>query len=718
LGGGLVVGLMAVVSAVSFAALVYTGPLAPQIGQGLGLALLATAVNILVVAALASVPGTVGGSQSLPVAIVAAATAGIAQQLAGRADGHAAALAATVLAAMVICTLATGAVLLLLGHCRAGRLVRLLPYPVIGGVVAATGWLLGQGALNMAIGAAAAWHAVPAIGWALVMLAVCLRRAEPLRMLGMMVLGVLLFYAAARLLGVSPAELAQQGWLLQNPDGTVPAAAPVIPELGAIDWAALGGAAGSLATVPLVTAIALMLNVAGLESTVRRPLDVDRELRAAGLANMASGLGGGFVGYQQLGLSAMNLRDGASTRWVGLWAAIVCLAALAFGTGLLAWLPRPVLGAQLLLLALLVVRPWLLQTRERLGAVDLAIIATIVAATALYGFLPAVLLGLAAAVLLFAVQYGRVDPVRQVLSGADYGSRRQRSRAERQHLREHGDAICVLQLQGYLFFGMADRVQAAAQQRLDDALRTALRFVVLDCRRVSGCDSSAAHGLLRLQDLLQARGCGLVVCQASAAVARRLAAAGLDDACPRFDDLDHGLEWCETALLPRDATSSTPSLHAHLARAPGGAEAAATLLSAMERVALQPGEVLIAQGSASCGLYLLETGSLSARRRRTGAAPLRLQTVAGGGEVLGEVGFFLHEPRTADVVADTPCVVWRLTAPALQRLEREQPALAAAVLRLLAECLSARVSHLVSVVDALEDRWADPCQPEPSRSTR
>jgi hypothetical protein len=47
-------------------------------------------------------------------------------------------------------------------------------------------------------------------------------------------------------------------------------------------------------------------------------------------------------------------------------------------------------------------------------------------------------------------------------------------------------------------------------------------------------------------------------------------------------------------------------------------------------------------------------------------------------------------------------VVYRLTMAQLRELEREHPALAAALLRLVSELLAARVAHLVSVVDALD----------------
>src|SRR6266487_278427 len=59
------------------------------------------------------------------------------------------ALSATVGAAIVLTTLATAATFLLLGQFRRGSLVRYLPYPVIGGFLAGTGWLLVLGGLGV-----------------------------------------------------------------------------------------------------------------------------------------------------------------------------------------------------------------------------------------------------------------------------------------------------------------------------------------------------------------------------------------------------------------------------------------------------------------------------------------------------------------------------------------------------------------------------------------
>ena len=147
---GLVAGLLEITVVVSFAALIFSGDLSAFVGYGVGLVLLASLINITFIALLASVPGTTGGAQDLPVAIMAVAAASMASQLSGRAPPQD--VFVTVVAAIGITTLATGAFLFALGHFRMGRLVRFMPYPVVGGILAGTGWLMTAGAIGMMTG--------------------------------------------------------------------------------------------------------------------------------------------------------------------------------------------------------------------------------------------------------------------------------------------------------------------------------------------------------------------------------------------------------------------------------------------------------------------------------------------------------------------------------------------------------------------------------------
>lgn len=708
--GGLVAGLVALVSSASFAALLFTGPLRPFVGQALAWAVLATLAHLLVLARLCSLPGTLGTAQSIPIAVLAAALAVAVQAV--TANGAAAspgALLATAAATLVLGTAFIGGVLVLLGRARAGRLARFLPYPVLVGVMASSGWLLAVGALRLLRAPAAdptlaasgsGLVALGASSWALLMLLAHRRWPHPLTMLLLLSLGAVACHGVAWWLGWSHADLVRAGWLLEVPAaaGTSALLGQLAP--GAIDWAALAAAAPLLAAAPAVTAMALLMNAAALETAAGQPLDLDRELRAAGVANLSAAVVGGLPGYHQLGLSAMNMRLALRQRRLALWAALPCLVVLVAGPSLLAWLPLPAMGALLMFLALQMIHDAIVGSWARLSALERSIVALVVGAAAVAGFLAGIAVGLVAAVLLFAVYCARVDPVRHAISGGAYRSRVERGHALDDPLRNIGAAVHVLELQGVLFFGIADHLQQRVQARLADASQPPLRYLVLDCRRVLGSDSSAIHSFWLLAQALLPAGVTLVVAHAAPRMRAQLAAAGLGPGprCKHVEDLDRGLEWCEEALLAAnrhalaDATA-TQSIDV---------TALAQLLVRLPRIELPAGGRLISQGSTDRDLYILASGAVSAVRAHEDGSTVRLQTARGSIVVLGEVGFFTGRPRTADVVADEPSVVLHLSREELDRLEREEPALALALHRHIGLVLARRVAHLVRVVDALE----------------
>jgi SulP family sulfate permease len=81
---------------------------------------------------------------------------------------------------------------------------------------------------------------------------------------------------------------------------------------------------------------------------------------------------------------------------------------------------------------------------------------------------------------------------------------------------------------------------------------------------------------------------------------------------------------------------------------------------------------------------------------------MRLRTIRPG-VVVGEIAFYTGDARTADVVAETRVVVLRLTAAAIERLEAEDPRLAAAMHRWLAATLAGRLGDTMQVFGALLD---------------
>ena len=715
---GMVAGLLEVTVAVSFAALIFSGDLSAFVGYGVGLVLLASLINITFIALLASVPGTTGGAQDLPVAIMAVAAASMASQLSGSAPPQD--VFVTVVAAIGITTLATGAFLFALGHFRLGQLVRFMPYPVVGGILAGTGWLMTAGAIGMMTGqplglplpqADMLLHWLPGVLFAVALLWAHERTSHALLIPGMVLAGTALFHAVMFAAGRSMADLSAQGWLLGSFGEGGLWRQWSWDDLDRVHWRTIAGQAVGLATIPVLSAVALLLNVSALEIAVRRDVDLNRELKAAGVANLFVGAAGGPTGYQELGMSTMSHRVGAASRLTGLVAVLVCGVALFYGGALMSLFPKLVLGGLLLFLGLSFLVDWVWKAWFTLPKGDYAVVIVILLCTALLGFLEAVAVGLALAAILFVVYYSRVDALRLMLSGANVHSRIMRTPAQREVLRQRGHATCVLQLQGYLFFGTASRLLTQVRGRLDDPALPALRYVLLDFQRVTGVDTTVTLTFNKLRQLMQPRDITLVVTGASAVVTGQLALASLreDEGCRMFADLDRGLEWCESQLLGETPQAQgepgvEPPVHEILARWLPNPESADRLLNYLQREELATGQSLMRRGDVPDDLYILTSGQLTAQRDQTegsGREPLRLQTQRPV-QIVGEIGFYLGQARSADVIADEPSVVYRLSADELRRMEVQDPALASALHRLVVNLVSSRVMHLTEAVDALQ----------------
>ena len=147
LSAAFAVGLLNSVLTVSLAALAFSGELAPFLPQGIGLALVSAVVVGLVIAATSSLRGMVGSVQDASTAILAVAAASAVATLPVGVTPRE--MFVTIVVANVATTLVTGAFLLITGAFGLGRFVRFLPYPVVGGFLAGTGWLIVLGSIGV-----------------------------------------------------------------------------------------------------------------------------------------------------------------------------------------------------------------------------------------------------------------------------------------------------------------------------------------------------------------------------------------------------------------------------------------------------------------------------------------------------------------------------------------------------------------------------------------
>ncbi len=727
ISAGLIIGLLQIFMALSFAALIFSGSLSPYVSQGIGLALMGTIVSGLIIAAFTSLPGTVGGSQGVPAAIMAVMAATIAAEI--PAGGSSPESFITVVAAIAVTTLLTGFLFWVLGYFDLGGLVRFLPYPVVGGFLAGIGWLFVTGALSVMVDMPAGFGSLallfepqvlmrwlPGLALALIMLLATRRSDHFLVLPALLVGGVLLFFAAAMIGGYTTVELAAEGWLLGPfPEGNDALWRPLTPAaLGQVKWPAIAGQAANIVAVMAVSAISLLLNAGGLELATDRDMEVNHELRIAGIANGLAGLAAGLVSYKQLSLSTLNFKLGGSSRLPGLIATVICLLVLIAGAALLALFPKTVIGSLLLLLGLNFLYDWVIEGWFKLPKIDYAIVLVILFVTVVAGFLEAVALGLLLAVIMFVVSYSQVEVVRHELSGESYQSRVTRPRSQGRLLAELGDRLYILQLQGFIFFGTANNLLNQLRARISDAGEVKPDYIVLDFQRVTGLDSTAMLSFTRMKQLIENEGITLVFTSPNERVLSQLQQGDLDDdgrAIRIYHSLDQGVESCEDQLL--DAADgklgeAQPSLVQQLQEiliAGGGTEEKAAQLNAlldhMQQLNVDAGQVLISMGDRPDDMFFVESGLVTAQIERPGQTAVRLQTT-GSGSVIGEIGFYLGQDRSADVIADTPGLLYCMSVDDLKELEEKNPEAASALHQIVVHLLAERVIHLTNAVKALE----------------
>lgn len=704
--GGTVVGILGVALSISFAALVFTGDLESALPAGIGLALFGTLVIGVITAVGSSLPGAVAGVQDNTSAVIAVSTSGLA---AGVAFDQ---LVPTVIAYIVLASLLVGIGLAGLGAFRLGGLVRYIPFPVIGGFIVATGVLILQGAGKILFGEADGLFTATALGrWvpgAAIGLFVFLAGRHRLGKLVVpwAIMGaILLAHISFALGGIGQEEATQRGWLLGPFGDQAIWGFDTLRALGDADWSGIAGQWGGLATVVALAAISVMLYVHALEQAVGFDLDVDHELRVAGVAAAAGSLGGGMPGFVYLSDTTLLAKIAGSRRGAALVAAVMCGIAIVVGGAVLRLVPTAVIGGLLLSLGLSFTIEWLWDMRSRLQRSDYALVMIIGGAVLVIGFLPAIGLGTAIAVVLFVVRYSRVDAVRHRYTLASIRSAVDRSPEREAVLAEHGSEAMVLEVRGYLFFGTAHRV--FEDPALDDR-DSDIRFVVFDLARITGIDSSASTAFAKLARHARARRCGILLAAMPDAAHRLL--SPIVDAEPGiqcFTTVDEAIEWCEDQILSSHqdefTESTTPSLGGRLTAVLGSRDRADAVLRHFERLELRSSEVVIHQGRPAPGLFFIESGTLTACFRSTnGSVTRRLRTMRPG-SLIGEISLYQGGDATAEVIAEGPASVLHLSSEALAELERTDPTAAVAVHRLAAHTLAGRIIHAEQAIRALRD---------------
>ena len=710
---GVICSTLSVAYCLSYAALIFTGPIAHLLAYGVAVTFLSAAIGGTVVALRSSLPFAIAGPDSSISVVIAAMVATVVQRIV--AHGGSADLLEPTLIVMSLATAFTGLVLGILGFTHAGRAIRFVPFPVIGGFLGATGWLMIMGAIQVVtdqrpaltnFGAFLSTAAVGKLAAGLIVaiiLHVLVRRSKsPFVLPGVLLAAIVVTYVVLFSTGASLGLAQAAGWMFKPQ----PVAGLTLPwKSGALEsfsWTLLPSLTGDFLAILFVTTSTLLLNTTGIEIATRSEANIDRDLKVLGFANLLTAGLGGYVSCTSLSRSILARTAGATSRLSGLTVAAISAAILIADPSFLGYVPKYILGGLLIFLGSGLVYQWIIQSSRQLLTIEWLSLLAIALLIINWGFVAGVLIGIVIGCATFAVSASRVSAIKFNFDGSEYRSSLDRGPDELAVLADHGRQIQGMALQSYLFFGSANRLYLHVKALL--ARQPECRFLIFDFRNVTGIDSSATQSFAQIKQTANEVGARIVLVNLTAELERPFRTAKfISDDIIVAPDLDRALEACEQAIIEahRGDVSDARSLRAWLTEALGNSQLADSLAQYCRRLEVRAGDIIARQGDPAASMHLILEGRVGIIVDLHDGRTTRVRSL-GPHTTVGEMGLLTRASRSATIQAEAPSVLYELDADAFERIKREHPPLSQALLAYVIAVMSERLGFANRVIGVLQ----------------
>jgi sulfate permease, SulP family len=711
LGGG-AASVLTVTFGLSYSLLIFAGPLAPYLSYGVAATFIASAILAFVIALGSSLPFAVAGPESSTAAVTAILASSLVERMA--LAGTPVPGIAPVLITLGLSTIITGLVLCGFGVTRMGRAIRYVPYPVVGGFLGAVGCLLLLGAIRVITGERLQLATLDrfanmltlselaaACAMALVLYLTWHRSRSTFGLPVILIGGIVFAHVAFWFAGISLADAQAAGWTFEPP----PHVSLMLPwsphEISQYPWYAAPDLLANVIAVIFVTATSTLFNTTGIEVASQREANLERELNVTGLANILSGVFGGYTGCISVSRSLLNLNSGGTGRLSGLTVAAVSALMLTVAPRLLGYMPKFVLGGLLIYLGADQLHKWVVESRRRLSVVEYLSLLTIIVIIVQWGFVAGVLIGVIIGCTTFALSAARIDSIKYGFDGAEYRSSLDRSRDDQAVLSAHGGEIQGLNLQSYLFFGSANRLYQHVKALV--VLHPECRFLVFDFKLVTGIDSSAAYSFAQIKRSAQERGVKLVLVHLPPAAEKALRSSEfISKEVSIIAELDQALEWCENEIIAQhqNLEQEEASLRDWFMQILGTEHDAEELMRRCQRIEVNAGEIIVRAGDPADSMHFILDGRVGIMVPADEDRTTRVRSL-GRYTTIGEMGLVSHAPRNATIQAEVASVLYVLDADQFEIIKRNDPALSHKLLTYFVSVMAERLTFANRMIAVL-----------------
>ena len=395
---------------------------------------------------------------------------------------------------LALATVMAGVFLVTMGVCKAGNLIKFIPYPVIAGFTSGIAVIIFTGQLKEFLGlsikmprhtpeqmaavvthlAEANWRAVAMGAIALACLLLWPRkwRAVPPSIIAVMVPTLLV-------------------WLLKlnvhtigSEFGGIPSGLPRL-QMPAFSFQEIHELMIPAMTIAMLGAIESLLSAMVADGMIGDRHDSNQELVAQGIANIACPLFGGIPATGAIARTATNIRSGGRTPVAGIIHSITLLVVVLVAAPLAQDIPLASLSAVLFVVAYKMGEWDNFPELARTTRSDFSVLLITFGLTVFFDLTVAVGAGLAIAITLFVRRMEEIAQVRLVTPETDLEMGGDSIRRQ-----EIPEGVLVFRIEGPFFFGVAEKLEYALERS-----RAVPRVLIFRVRNVPAMDASGLRAL-------------------------------------------------------------------------------------------------------------------------------------------------------------------------------------------------------------------------------
>lgn len=596
----------------------------------------------------------------------------------------------TVLTLIVTMSLSLGLSFLVIAKFRLGRIIKYVPFPVISGFLAGTGVLIFLGGLEVAtninvlegnytelftINSLIDW--IPLTIYSILMIYIINYSNNMSILPFLLLIAYAIFYIYLWVTGISMSVASESGWLLGPFENNSIYNLANLPNISNVHWDSIFELLPDYFILSIMGIVALLFNINSIELVTNKDIDIDQEIKAAGIGNLIAACVGSIGGYQLLSASTVNFKISGKT-WVSNLTRIVTLTLLTvFGISTLGLMPKAIFVIFLLYLGMFFIYDWLVLTYFKVNKFEYFIIPTIAFFIVKNGLLFGVIIGFAISLALFIYQFSNIQTIKYQLNGEGCRSNVERGSFESSLLNKHRNTIQLITLQSYIFFGNGASLVRKINNDLESNNRD-IKYLILDFNYVFGIDFSAVYAFLKVSKTCIQNSTLLILSNVPEKIQNEFDSAVKNNFNLQYQsalDNDHAIEICENDILKNCAGSEMPERKNDYRKLLKNLTSHEKYIEYFTKTQISKGNIIIEEGNQAKSLYILISGEVEVFSKGKNDIETRISQL-NKGTIIGEIGLIMNEKRFASVRATKDCILLKMSAKDLKRMKEEQPRIA------------------------------------------